>query len=68
MPAPLLAGWGRLGWAWANCWRTKLVMKAEESAPHAGQTNWTGFCAMSGVMSNSYFAPHPHWIFIRLSG
>src|SRR5690242_2299536 len=41
-------------------WRINSLTKAEESSPQLGQTNFTGFCSMSGEMSNAYFAPQGH--------
>jgi hypothetical protein len=36
------------------------LTKSEESKPQLAQTNRTGFRAMSGVISKSYFAPQGH--------
>ena len=46
------------------CWMTWLTA-AELSAPHAWQTNVMGVRAISGVISNEYFAPQAHWIFMK---
>lgn len=51
-----------------NCWRIKFVTYSEESRPHEGQTNLTGWCAWSGVTSKAYFAPQAHWIFMVVQG
>jgi hypothetical protein len=49
----------------ASSSRTIWVTYSEESSPQFGQTKRTGFRAMSGVMSNSYFVPQEHRIFMR---
>ena len=43
-----------------SCWRIRLFTKSELSTPHSWQTKRTGLCAISGVTSNAYFAPHAH--------
>ena len=40
--------------------RTKLVTISEESRPHVPHTKCTGWRAMSGVTSITYFDPHVH--------
>ncbi len=40
------------------------LTKSDESRPQLGQTNFTGFCSISGVASKAYFAPQEHWIFM----
>src|SRR6266446_2855314 len=45
---------------WASSWRIRLLTVSDISAEHEGQMNCTGFCAMSGVISKAYLAPHEH--------
>jgi hypothetical protein len=52
--------------AWPNSRRIKPSTNSDAFNPQAGQTNLTGLAAMAGVISNWYFAPQEHWIFIRL--
>ena len=47
-----------------NSCRMRSLTRSDESRPHRGQTNLTGSSAISGVVSNSYFAPQAHWIFM----
>src|SRR5262249_14371910 len=51
-----------------NCCRTSSLTKAEASRPQAGQTNFTGFCSISGVASKTYFAPQEHCSFMVRQG
>jgi hypothetical protein len=44
----------------ASSCRIKSLTKSEASSPQDLQTNCTGVCAISGVMSKLYFAPHGH--------
>src|SRR6476661_6293220 len=41
---------------WASSWRIELLTTSDMSAEHEGQTNCTGLCAMSGVISKAYLA------------
>src|SRR5436190_9133553 len=49
---------------WPSSRRTRLSTKSEASVAHAGHTNCTGLRAISGVISNSYFAPQEHCTFM----
>ena len=52
----------------ANCLRTNWVTNSDASTPQVEQTKCTGWCAISGVTSNVYFAPQEHWSFMMAQG
>lgn len=49
---------------WPSWRRTRPSTKSDASVPQAGQINCTGRADISGVISNSYFAPQEHCTFI----
>ena len=51
-----------------NSCRTASLMRADKSAPQAGQANVTGLRTISGEASNAYLPPQSHRIFIRHQG
>src|ERR1043166_1590645 len=51
-----------------NCWQMIWFTAAELSAPQLWQTSCTGFAIMSGVISNAYFVPQLHCIFMAVLG
>ena len=51
-----------------NCWRTISWMRADRSAPHAGQAKVMGLCTMSGVASKAYFPPQSQMTFMTNQG